>query len=423
MTKGNAMANEKTRIGIIGLNGRGRGDLLDTLLIMKDVEVCGLCDLRQDRLDRANAMVEKACGHRVPAFTDADEFLAMPDMEGVVIATSWDSHIPLAVKTMRAGKRPGIEVGPAQNLEDCWALVRTSEETGVPCMILENCDYGERELAILQAIRKGLFGEITHVEGGYKHDMRGLADDLLKEGSERAMENLRRNGDMYPSHELGPIMNWLNVNRGNRMLTLTSMASKAVGLTERYMSLEGAERQPLRFRMGDVITTMIKCAGGETILLTHDTFGARPYSRGNLVRGTRGLWSEDMASVYIEGRSEPEKWEKEEKYLLEFRHPFWKKKDFYYKNCYHHGGMDVLTLSAFAYSVRTQTPPPIDVYDAATMCAVPVLSEQSIALGSMPVPVPDFTSGRWICPKPQHKSIFSLDEFHWDLLEREDWDF
>ena len=412
---------DKTRIGIIGLGPRGREDLLDTLLIMKDAEVCALCDLRPEFTEKANVMVEKAYGHRVPVFSDAGELLDRQDVEAVIVATSWNSHIPLAIRSMRAGKDVAFEVGPAHNLEECWELIRTAEATGRCCMLLENVDYGERELAMLNMVRQGIFGEITHAEGGYKHDLRRLPGEL--HFAVRAWENLRRNADLYPSHALGPIMNCLRINRGNRMMTLTSMASKAAGLNERYRTMEASKTSPLRFNEGDVITTMIKCANGETILLTHDTCGARPYSRGLLIRGTKGLWSEDVKSVFVEGRSENGTWENEEKYLREFRHPFWNKKEYYLQHEYHHGGLDVMTLSAFLHSVRTKTPPPIDVYDAATLCAIPVLTEDSIALGSMPVPVPDFTSGRWIDPRPQSGSIFSLDEFHWDLLKREDWDF
>ena len=302
---------------------------------------------------------------------------------------------------MRAGKRVAMEVGGAASVEECWRMVRTSEETGIPCMLLENCCYNKTELALLNMVRQGVFGEVVHCQGGYEHDLREEIGNGDINRHYRQDNFLKRNGELYPTHELGPIAKYLNINRGNRMVSLVSMSSKAAGLkawlNEHRPDDEITKQQ---INEGDIVTTMIKCANGETILLTHDCTLPRFYSRGGVVRGTKGMWMEDNRSVYIEGRSPVDEndWthraESDAKYMEEFEHPLWKE----YKALGTrggHGGMDYLVLRAFVESVQNKTEPPIDVYDAAAWMAITALSEESIALGSAPVSVPDFTSGRW----------------------------
>ncbi len=399
----------KTNVGFIGLGGRGRG-LLKTLLVMDDVEVKVICDHHPERLEAGREVCREQKREGIDAVSDSRKVMQRDDIECVVIGTSWNAHIPLAIAAMRSGKYAGFEVGPAQNLEQCMDLVRTYEETGVPCMLLENCDYGRTELALLNMIRKGIFGELIHCQAGYGHDLRGLAK-RIDIGHERSFHNLRRNGDMYMTHGIGPVMNNLGINRGNRMLTLTSMASKQRGLSLAYAAEHGKH---LDFNMGDIITTMIRCANGETVLVTHDVSLPRPYSRAGRVQGTRGLWLEDGGLIYLDGRSPEHKWEKFEQYMEEYDHPLWKKKDQYEQ--FGHGGMDYLVLRAFLQSVREGTQTPIDVYDSATMMALSVLSEMSIAQGSAPLSIPDYTSGQWVRPRPAPKSIYSLDEVHHDLF-------
>ena len=406
---------EKVVLAMIGLGGRGRGDLLDTLADMKDVHVAVICDKNPATFEPANALLEKKAGYRAETTTEADEVFARADVQGVVIATSWNSHVPLAIAAMRAGKYAAFEVGPAQNLQMCWDLIRAHEETGVPCMMMENCDYGEKELALLRMIREGVFGEITYVSGGYHHDLRGMVKDLKcldGGGRERAWQNLRRCGDLYPDHELGPIMNYLNINRGNRMVSLTTMATKARGLTAAYRQTEEGKDDPREFKMGDVVTTMIQCANGEVIVLQHDTCTPQPYSRGGRVQGTKGIWNADMHSIHLEGITAQDKWDSDEPYLLKYRHPFWNDKQKYLDLEYHHGGMDMMLLRSFVHSIRHGENTVIDAYDSATMLAVPVLTEESIQHGSAPVAIPDFTAGRWIDRPLAPPSMFSLDAFY-----------
>lgn len=410
---------KKTQIGIVGLGDRGR-DLLDTLLMMDDVEIVALCDVMPERLKQANDLVEKTTGKRTKELSDYKTMLADDAIQAVIVATSWNNHVALSIQAMRAGKYAAFEVGPASSLETPWQLVRAYDETRVPCMMLCNCDYGEKELAVLRMIREGLFGEITHVEGGYHHDMRRLADPKHLAINERSWQNLARCGDLYPDHSLGPIFNYLNINRGNRMLSLVSMASKARNMTRRYQETKTPDMPDRDFKIGDVIITLIKCANGETILLNHDTCIARPYSRAGFVEGTLGVWSEEMKSIHLESMEDPEKWESDESFLEKYRHPFWRDKEKMKE--WHHGGMDYLTLRSFVNCVKNKTNTPVDAYDAATLLAIPVLTEESIQQGSAPVAIPDFTGGRWLHREPQSASVFSLDQFHDELFEGE-WSF
>jgi hypothetical protein len=294
-------------------------------------------------------------------------------------------------------------------------MVRTSEATGLPCMMLENCCYGMEEMALLNMVRLGLFGELVHCQGGYQHDLRDEIGNGDVNRHYRQQNFLHRNGELYPTHELGPIAKWLEINRGNRMLSLVSMASKAAGLhawlAEHRPDHELSRRQ---VNQGDVVTTIIKCANGETIVLTHDCTLPRPYSRGQRIQGTRGIWMEDNRSIFIEGSSPVDptfwthRWESDKAYMDKYKHPLWKEYEEYGLRG-GHGGMDYLALRAFVESVQERKSPPIDVYDTASWMAITCLTEQSVAMGGMPVPVPDFTNGAWIHRGAPDDGMYSLD--------------
>ncbi len=407
----------KIKMGLIGLGSRGKW-WLEELLKTDDIEVISVCDTHEDRMEAGRAMCAEKYGRDVFGSVDWHDIVSRDDgSEAVVISTNWNDHVKIAVEAMKAGKYAGIEVGPAQSIRQCWDLVRTYEQTKVPCMMLENCCYNREEMTVLNMVKKGLFGELLHCQGGYQHDLRAISDSMARE-HERAWQYLHRNAELYPTHELGPIMKYLGINRGNRIMSLNSMASKARGL-KKYIDEKCGPDHPfkgLEFRLGDVITTTLRCANGETVVLTHDTNSPRPYSRGGRVQGTCGIWMEDLHSIHIEGRSEPHKWQPMDDYYGEFEHPLWKKSaasDF----TGGHGGMDRLVMRAFIEAVRRGIQTPIDVYDSATLMSVAVLSEESIALGSAPVAVPDFTDGLWLKREPAPKSIFSLAEVDDSLFE------
>ena len=387
------------RLGILGLGGRGIGQM-KVLLDMDDVEVTAVCDVYEDRVEQAQKIVFEKRGTTPFGTVSSAECIRREDVDAVIIMTSWETHIPIAIDAMRAGKRPAMEVCGADSVDECWNLVRVSEETGIPVMLLENCCYGETELTMLNMIRQGVFGTLVHCSGAYAHDLRDEIGNGDINRHYRQRHFLHRNGELYPTHELGPIAEYLNINRGNRMVSLVSMASKACGLHEWLTEhrQDNPELVNAQVNEGDIVTTLIKCANGETIRLTHDCTLPRFYSRGGEIRGTKGLFSEVGDLMFIEGRSPAIGWDHKPEpaapYREEFRHPLWKE----YREAGvkgGHDGMDYLTLRAFIESVQDGTEPPIDVYDAASWLAVTALSEQSIAMGSVPVPVPDFTNGKW----------------------------
>ena len=405
------------KMSFFGLGGRGSW-WLEELLKMDDVEIVAVCDKKEDRMEKGRQLCFEKYGHEVYGSTDWKEVVRRDDgSEAVMIATYWNDHVKVAIEAMKAGKYAAFEVGPAQSIRQCWDLVRTYEETGVPCMLLENCCYGREEMTVLNMIKKGLFGEILHCQGGYEHDLRGVVDSVARD-HERAWQYLHRNAELYPTHELGPIMTYLDINRGNRLLTLNAMATKSRGL-KKYLDEKCGPDHPWvneDFKLGDIVTTSIRCSNGETIVLTHDTSSPRPYSRGGRVQGTKGLWMEDLKALYVEGRSEDHTWEPMENYWEEFEHPLWKKTKAS-EITGGHGGMDWLVMRSFLEAVRLKIQTPIDVYDSATMMAVSILSEESISMGSATVAIPDFTDGMWLKREPGPKSIFSLAEVDDELFE------
>lgn len=400
--------------GIMGVGFRGVPQL-ELLLEMPDVNICNIYDPYEDRCAHAADLVEKSGRKRPYLAKSEDDFFAQSGMDAVIIMTSWQTHIPLAVKAMKKGLPVGLEVGGASNLNECFRLVDVSEETGVPVMLLENCCYGNSELALLNMVRQGLFGELVHVRGAYAHDLRDEIGTGDIKRHYRQENFLHRNGELYPTHELGPIAKYLNLNRGNRMVSLSAMASKAVGM-EHWLK-ENRPNDPIakyRFNQGDVVTTQIKCLNGETILLTHDCTLPRPYSRGGQIQGSKGIWMEDNRSIYIDGISPGDPshwthvWESDKKYMEEYKSPLWKAfESSGVKGG--HGGMDFLVLRAFIDALQTKQPFPIDVYDTATWMAITVLSENSVAMGGLPVAVPDFTNGKYIRREKGYEGIYALD--------------
>lgn len=416
---------ENIRIGVIGLSGRGSG-MLDELLDVKGVIVPAVCDKYEDRALNGKKIIGEKAGYDADAYTDYKELLLRDDIDAVMISTTWITHSRIAVDAMRAGKHAAIEVGGAASLEECWQLVRTSEETGKFCMLLENCCYDRNEMALFNMIKQNLFGEIVHMEGGYQHDLRDEIS-LGRENRHGRLFNFQhRNGELYPTHQLGPISKALSINRGNRFLTLVSMASKSRGLNEWIKENKGEDYDLAfyPFNQGDIVTTMIKCAGGETVILTHDCSLPRAYSRAYRIQGTKGIYMEDGNRVHLEGLTENtsedgwmHSWEDFGKYRNKFEHPLWQK---YTTEGVHggHGGMDFLVLNAFVEAVKEGGKPPIDVYDTATWMAVTCLSEQSIAMGSHPVPIPDFTNGMWIDREPYRRGMYCLEEVCNDFFEK-----
>ena len=404
-------------IGIIGLGARGVV-LLSSLIKIPELNVAAVCDNDPGRVERYRELCREKGLSEPFSTVDYRELLAR-DLDAVIVSTTWNTHVPIAVAAMRAGKHVGIEVGGALCEQDCWELVKTSEETGRFCMMLENCCYGDNELTVFNMARQGLFGEIVHAAGGYEHDLR----EQIALGGEmrhgRMVNFLHRNGDLYPTHQLGPIAKLLNINRGNRILSVVSVASKARGVHHCIEKNRPDDSELMRadWKEGDVVTSILRCAGGETIVLTHACTLPRPYSRDGRIQGTRGLWLEERDAVFVEDDasqtvSNPDgehHWSPLSDYKAEYRHPLWVEYDRKGIAKEGHNDMDYLVLCAFADSLEYGEPP-IDVYDTATWMAVTYLSEQSVAMGGTPIPMPDFTSGRWLNRTPERRSKYALTE-------------
>ncbi len=391
---------DKIKLGVIGLGQRG-SMLLDEIVKIADVEVCAVCDLYTDRVEDAFNKVKEKCGNEPVKLQDYHDVLKMPDVKAVLISAAWEAHADIAVDSMRAKKWTALEVGGAYDISDCQKLVDTYEETKTPFMFLENCCYGRREMMCLNMAKTGVFGEIVHCDGAYMHDLRKEVSSGAEIRHYRLQNYIHRNCENYPTHELGPIAKILNINNGNRMLSLVSVGSKSAGLHSYITDKRGSDDALAKvdFKQSDVVTTIIKCAGGETITLSLNTTLPHAYSRNFNVHGTNAYYAENNDSVFFDGDDGEENWKPNwgnaEKYCEKYEHPLWKK---YLAEGVHsgHDGMDWLLLNAFFESIRQNKIPPIDVYDAAAWMSISALSEQSIALGGAPVPIPDFTRGKWI---------------------------
>jgi Oxidoreductase family, NAD-binding Rossmann fold len=419
--------NGKVRLGFIGVGARGLGTL-ELALLRKDIVVTAICDI--DPITTAKAIKAVAdAGQKSPQlYTDGPyaykKLLEQKDVDAVFICTPWEWHTPMSVDAMRAGKAVACEVAGAMSIDECWQMVRTYEQTLTPFMIMENVCYRRDVMAVLNMVRQDMFGEMIHLEGGYQHDLREVkfndgvnyygggvefGEKGYSEAKWRTTHSVHRNGELYPTHGIGPVGSFINNNRGNRFEYLTSMASKARGLNKYIVDHpKGGKDHPnakVNFRLGDVVTTNIMTANGESITLSHDTNLPRPYSLGFRVQGTNGIWMDVNKSIYIEGKSPAHKWEPAEAYLKEYDHPLWKK----YENDASgagHGGMDWFVMNAFIEAYKRKDPMPLDVYDHASWAAITCLSEQSIAQGGEPQVFPDFTDGKWMNRKP----VFALND-------------
>ncbi|MDT8436201.1 MAG: Gfo/Idh/MocA family oxidoreductase [Gemmatimonadota bacterium] len=411
----------RLRLGFIGVGGRGSW-LLGLALARDDTPVTAVCDIVPEAAARAVRAVTDAGGAAPASFTAGDEdwrnLLERDDVDAVIVATPWQWHAPMAVAAMEKGKAVGLEVPAALTVEECWDLVRTHERTGTPLMMLENVCWRRDVLAVLGMVREGLFGDLVHCQGGYQHDLRAIkfqpgaefGPGATGEAVWRTRHSIERNGDLYPTHGIGPVANWLGIQRGNRFLRLSSAATKSHGLHE-YVVAAGGPEHPnadIGFRLGDVVTTLITTANDETILLSHDTNLPRPYSLNFRVQGTRGLWMDDFDALYIEGASpEPHRWEPAAPWLERHDHGLWRRYAADAEGA-GHGGMDFFVLHAFVEAVKRGDPTPLDVYDAAAWSVISPLSELSIARGGDAVAFPDFTAGRW----RTRAAVFGLgDEF------------
>lgn len=401
---------KKINVGVIGLGPRGQG-LLRTMLVCDECEVVALCDVYSDRMEEAQNTVIKKRGNQPVLYPNYKDLLKDENVEAVVIASSWDMHTRMAVDSMKAGKYTALEVAGAYDIEDCWQLVRTYEETNTPIMLLENCCFDRFELLSLSLVRAGKLGKVLYCQGSYAHELRGEILGGNVNRHYRLQNYIHRNCENYPTHELGPIAKILNINRGNKMISLTSVSTKGgVGLEEYAQSDKNPDPslKDTVFAQGDIVVTNITCAGGEVITIRLDTTLPRTYSREFVVRGTKGYCNQDANMVMLEADQNMHKYfdpaKTVEKYLNcaeqynEYLPDVWRNITSEEKEL-GHGGMDYLELKAFFRAIQNGEEMPIDVYDMAAWMAITPLSEQSIAHGGMPQAIPDFTRGQWMLRK------------------------
>ena len=416
---------DKVRIGFIGTGLRGRNHV-NNILDHEGVECPAICDIDPHAIELTKAIFERK-GKKAPKVYGEDEYsfkemLEKEKLDGVIIATYWRWHTPMCIAAMEAGVYVGTEVSGAFSVDECWELVNTHQRTGTHLMFLENVCYRRDVMAALNMIRDDVFGELVHCRGGYQHDLRsvkfndgkgGLAygEGAYGEARWRTQHSQHRNAELYPTHGLGPINSFLDINRGNRLTSISSFATKSRSLKNFIKKHpDGGEDHPyykVDWELGDIVTSTITTARGETIILTHDTNLPRPYSLGFRAQGVDGLVEFDYHTkrVYAEGTSEPHRWDNGQEWFDKYDHELWKK---YGEEAVDagHGGMDFFLDRAFVEAVRREQAPVLDVYDGAVMRVITPLSEASIQNGGAPQPIPDFTEGKWINREP----VFALGD-------------
>jgi len=387
------------RLGVIGVGGRGNS-LVDNFSAIPQVRVTALCDVVPDKVARTQARLERK-GKQPPAlYSNGDhafeDLVKRDDIDLVLVATPWTWHVPMALAAMKAGKHVAVEVPAARTIDECWQLVNNSEATRRHCVQLENCCYGYNELMVLNMVRAGLFGELSHGACAYNHDLRSVLFSNQGEGLWRRFEHFNRNGNLYPTHGLGPVAHYMDINRGDRFEYLVSMSSLVASLPayRREHIPPDDPRQKEVYKCGDLNVSLIRTVKGRVIQLEHNVSSPQPYDRINLIAGTKGIFRDYPPRIYVDG-SKKEEFESIDGYKAQFEHPYWKQTGELARELGGHGGMDFVMAYRLIQCIREGTAPDIDVYDAAAWSAPGPLSEVSVAKGSAPVPFPDFTRGRW----------------------------
>jgi len=405
--QGKVMTNtplDKVRVGFVGVGMQGSGHVRNFINI-ENVEIKAVCDIIPQKVERIQKWVTDAGQPKPTAYTkgphDFERMCAEEELDLVFTATPWNWHVPVCLAAMKNGKHAATEVPAAVTLDECWALVEASEKYNRHCVMMENCCYGREEMMVFNMIRKGVFGEVLHGECGYMHDLRNYKVGGLYEGDWRIQHSINRNGNLYPTHGLGPVAQAMDVNRGDQFDYLVSMSGPSRGLQEFAREKLGADHKyaKQKYALGDVNITMIKTKLGRTIYLVHDVNLPRPYSRIHILQGTKGLHQGYPSRIHIEGMSKPHRWDEGKSYLEEYDHPLWKNVGEKARGA-GHGGMDYLEDYRMVQSLLKGEPMDMDVYDAASWSVVSALTEESVAHRSRPVDFPDFTRGMWKTREP-----------------------
>lgn len=410
--------NKNLKVAIVGLGARGFALLKLVLLNQKDIDVVAICDIYEDRIETIKDLAKKKRRQEPRGYFDYKDILKNEkDLDAVIIATSWSVHTNIAIDFMKASIPVGLEVGGAYDISECFRILECYKETKTPYMMLENCCYGELELSTLRMVQEGDFGKVVHCKGGYKHDLRDEIAFGKTNRHYRLEEYQKRNAEIYPTHSIGPISKILNITYGNKFNTLSSFASKAEGMKHYINSRkerfgEIAYLEDAIFTQGDIITTVITCANGETVTLELDTTLPRHYTRGFEVRGSKATVSEELKRLYIDTKDSKMRIRTYcLKYMMKkYAHRIWK---WYRKKGVRggHGGMDYLVLNAFFDAVRKgDGNMPIDIYESLTWMVITALSSKSIEEGGAPQEFVDFTEGAWKTRKQHGSGFYFLED-------------
>lgn len=402
---------KKVRFGFVGLGQRG-SSLLATFLMVPEVEIVALCDEYKDRVEECAKKVEEKRNNKPHQYTNFDDMLNDKDIDAMVVATSWEAHINQTIKCMEHHIPVGMEVGGAYSIKDCWRLVKAYETSKTPIMLLENCCYDRFELLSTALVRHGVLGEVVYCHGAYSHDLRKEVLGGNVNRHYRLRNYISRNCENYPTHELGPIAKILNINAGNRLVSLVSVASKAKGLSAFAKTDECPDKNLANqsFKQGDVVSTIITCENGETITMTLDTTLPGFYSREFTIKGTKGFTYQPNNMVRVDGKYE-DKWQPNTSLVMketmnnadeykEYLPDYWKNITEEEKRT-GHGGMDLFMIREFVKHLLNNEEMPINVYDAASWYAITALSAKSIKHHGKPYKIPDFTRGKYKTNKPQ----------------------
>lgn len=406
-------AGKRVRLGVVGTGQRGRS-LLQLALLFEDAEIAALCDTDKEHLALAQDIVSSAGRPKPEAYSGEDDYkriIDRDDVDAVLVATPWELHTPMAVHAMRAKKYAGVEVPAAITIDECWQLVDTYEETKTPCMMLENWSFRRDNLAVLNMIRKGILGDVTYAHCAYAHDCN---DIWFFDDAGRALWPgkylTKRNADQYPTHGLGPVLSWMDINCGDYPAFLTSTATRAISVNRHFQKKFGPDHSMAKqkFAQGDIVVTVIRTVNGKVIVVYNDMVSPRPYDNRWQLSGTNGVYSHEHNAIYIEkpgkGASDEHNWELFEPYQEKYDH-MWHREirevvGGLKTGVVSHGAPDYLEMKMFIDAARDRKPLPLDIYDSVVMSAPVPLSEASIANGSAPVPFPDFTRGTWKTRKP-----------------------
>ena len=389
------------RFAIVGTGLRGRS-ILSELLAIEGVQIVAVADIAPEKAARAVKMCTDA-GKPAPAtYTngprDFERLVQRDDIDFVYTATPWEYHTPVMLAAMRAGKHCGTECPTGITLQDLWALVDESERTRRHCLQLENCNYGYNEMLVNRLVHDGVLGEIQHGAAAYIHDLRTILFENRDEGLWRRDWHTKINGNLYPTHGLGPVAWYMDIHKGDAFDYLVSMSTEERGLS-RHREATVPDRSDPKWRetyvTGDLNTSLIRTKRGRTILLSHDVSSPRPYTRFNHVSGTRGTFEDYPPRIYVEGRGQSHRWATIDEYKRSHEHPLWTNIGELARNKGGHGGMDFVMMWRLVQCLREGLAPDFDVYDAAAWSAPLPLSQMSVAQGSQPMKFPDFTRGEW----------------------------